>query len=86
MMLNKYAYMQKKNSQALPNYEEAIAELEAIVRQMESENLPLEQALNAYKRGAELLKICQQSLTDAEQQVRIVSEENKLTSFSPEKE
>jgi exodeoxyribonuclease VII small subunit len=78
--------MQKKNPETLPNYEETIAELEGIVRQMESEHLPLAQALTAYKRGAELLKICQQSLTDAEQQVRIVSEENKLVSFNPEKE
>ncbi len=78
--------MSKKNTETQPNYEEAIAELEDIVHQMESENLPLAQALTAYKRGAELLKICQQSLSDAEQQVRIVSEENKLISFNPEKE
>ena len=86
MAQNKQAYMSKKNPDTQPNYEEAIAELEGIVRQMESENLPLAQALTAYKRGAEFLKICQQSLSDAEQQVRIVSEENKLVSFNPEKE
>jgi len=78
--------MQKKNAQTPPNYEEAITELESIVRQMESENLPLEASLTAYQRGAELLKVCQQSLTDAEQQVRIITEENKLTAFNPEKE
>ncbi len=76
--------MQKDNT--APSYEAAIAELESIVHQLESENLPLEQSLSAYKRGAELLKICQQALTDAEQEVRIVSEANKLTTFSPEKE
>lgn len=75
--------MQNKSSQVTtPNYEAAIAELEAIVNQMESENLPLEQSLNAYKRGTELLKICQQSLSEAEQQVRIVSEENTLSTFN----
>lgn len=75
--------MQNKSSQTPPpDYEAAIAELEAIVNQMESENLPLEQSLNAYKRGAELLKICQQSLSTAEQQVRIVSEENTLSAFN----
>ncbi len=76
--------MQNKNSETPPNYETAVAELEAIVSQMESENLTLEQSLNAYKRGAELLKICQQSLTEAEQQVRIVSEKNQLSAFSPD--
>ena len=76
--------MQNKNSKTPPNYETAVAELETIVNQMESENLTLEQSLNAYKRGAELLKICQQSLTEAEQQVRIVSEKNQLSAFSPD--
>lgn len=76
--------MQNKSEEATLNYETAIAELEAIVSQMESENLTLEQSLSAHKRGAELLKICQQSLTEAEQQVRIVSEANKLNAYHPE--
>lgn len=79
--------MQNKSDQtASTSYETAITELESIVQQMESENLPLEQSLEAYKRGAALLKICQQSLSEAEQQVRIVSEENKLNVFNPDKE
>lgn len=76
--------MQNKSTAIPPNYETAVAELEAIVSQMESEKLTLEQSLNAYKRGAELLKICQQSLTEAEQQVRIVSEDNKLNAYNPD--
>lgn len=74
--------MQNKNADTSLSYETAIAELESIVTQMESEKLSLEQSLNAYKRGAELLKICQQSLVAAEQQIQIVSEENKLTDYS----
>jgi exodeoxyribonuclease VII small subunit len=76
--------MQNKNPATSPNYETAIAELETIVSQMESENLTLEQSLNAYKRGAELLKLCQQSLSEAEQQVKIVSEDNKLNAYTPD--
>lgn len=76
--------MQNKSTVIPPNYETAVAELEAIVSQMESEKLTLEQSLNAYKRGAELLKICQQSLTEAEQQVRIISEDNKLSAYNPD--
>ncbi|MDG1074774.1 MAG: exodeoxyribonuclease VII small subunit [Methylophilaceae bacterium] len=78
--------MQKNKHQSFPNYEEAIAELESIVRQMESEHLTLAQSLSAYQRGSELLMLCQKSLTEAEQQIRIVSEENKLISFNPDKE
>ena len=75
--------MSIKTAIAQPNFESAIAELETLVSQMESHKLPLEQAINAYKRGAELLQICQKYLSDAEQQVRILTEANKLADFKP---
>ncbi|HEY0563840.1 MAG TPA: exodeoxyribonuclease VII small subunit [Methylophilus sp.] len=68
-----------KKTQA--TYESAITELESIINQMESGQLPLEQSLSAYKRGAELIKLCQQSLTEAEQQVRILNENGVLKPF-----
>jgi exodeoxyribonuclease VII small subunit len=75
----------KKNSPSTnSNYEAAISELEAIVNQMESGSLPLEQSLSAYKRGAELIKLCQNALIEAEQQVRILSEDNQLSPFTQE--
>lgn len=54
------------------DYESALAELEAIVAEMESGQMPLEASLTAYKRGAELLQYCRQQLADAEQQVTIL--------------
>ena len=54
------------------DYESALAELEAIVGEMESGQLPLEASLAAYKRGAVLLNYCRQQLTEAEQQVKIL--------------
>ncbi|HNV89251.1 MAG TPA: exodeoxyribonuclease VII small subunit [Methylotenera sp.] len=74
---------QPKASDTTPDFEATLAELETIVSQMESGNLPLEQSMNAYKRGAELLLICQKALTDAEQQVRILTDANKLAAFNP---
>jgi exodeoxyribonuclease VII small subunit len=65
------------------DFESALLALEAIVSQMESGNLPLEQSIEAYKRGAALLQTCQKSLSDAEQQVRILTESNKLEAFEP---
>ena len=50
-------------------FEAALAELEAIVAAMEGGQLPLNESLVAYKRGAELLQFCQSTLKDAEQQV-----------------
>jgi exodeoxyribonuclease VII small subunit len=78
--------MSNKLPTSQPSFESAITELETLVSQMESANLPLEQSINAYKRGAELLQICQKSLTDAEQQVRILTEANKLAVFNPSNE
>jgi exodeoxyribonuclease VII small subunit len=66
------------------DFESSLLELEAIVSQMESGNLPLEQSINAYKRGAALLQTCQKSLSDAEQQVRILTEANQLDTFEPD--
>ncbi len=63
-----------------PTFESALAELETIVTRMEDGQLPLEQSLAAYKRGAELLKFCQAQLTDAQQQVKVL-EDNVLKNF-----
>ncbi len=55
-----------------PGFEAALTELEGIVGRMESGELSLEDALSAYKRGAELLQYCQAALKDAQQQVKIL--------------
>ncbi len=55
-----------------PTFETALAELETIVAGMEAGQMPLEQSLAAYKRGAELLKFCQAALQDAQQQVKVL--------------
>jgi exodeoxyribonuclease VII small subunit len=69
----------------VPAFEDALAELEKIVANMESGQLPLEESLVAYKRGTELLKFCQQKIQDAEQQVRILTEANQLEIFPSDK-
>ena len=53
------------------SFEAALAELEAIVAAMEGGQLPLNESLVAYKRGAELLQFCQSTLKDADQQVEV---------------
>ncbi|MFM6979236.1 MAG: exodeoxyribonuclease VII small subunit [Methylophilaceae bacterium] len=58
-----------------------MTELESIIRQMEGQQLPLQDALAAFKRGTALLQQCQQTLADAEQQVRILTEQQTLTPF-----
>ena len=65
----------------LQTFETALAELESIVASMEAGQLPLEQSLAAYKRGAELLKYCQSALAEVQQQVKIL-EADTLKNFS----
>jgi exodeoxyribonuclease VII small subunit len=64
------------------SFEAALAELETIVARMESGDLPLEESLTAYKRGAQLLQFCQAALQDAQQQVQLL-EAGLLKEFSP---
>ena len=59
-----------KSNEQKPPFESAIAELERIVSEMESGEFSLENSLNAYRRGALLLKSCQEQLVDAEIQLR----------------
>jgi exodeoxyribonuclease VII small subunit len=70
-----------KNTQP-KSFELAVSELEAIVAQMESGQLPLEQSLSAYKRGAELLQYCQSTLAEVEQQIHILNEANVLQPYT----
>jgi exodeoxyribonuclease VII small subunit len=51
-------------------YEAALAELERLVGSMESAQLPLDQLLGAYQRGAQLLAFCRGRLEAVEQQVK----------------
>jgi exodeoxyribonuclease VII small subunit len=55
-----------------PSFEAALAELESIVASMETGELTLEQSLAAYRRGAQLLQLCQSALKNAQQQVKIL--------------
>ena len=53
-------------------FKEASIELEQIVRQLESGELELEDSLERYARGVELLKSLRERLADAEQKVRVL--------------
>lgn len=73
-----------KSSPKVPpaTFEAALAELEAIVREMEAGQLPLEESLAAYERGAVLLKRCQEALGAAEQKLKIL-ENGAMRDFDP---
>lgn len=55
-----------------PSYETALTELEQLVASMEGGQLPLDELLDAYRRGAELLGFCRARLEAVEQQVQVL--------------
>ena len=66
-------------------FEQSLAELEQLVQQMESGDMSLEQSLKAFEKGVKLTRECQKALTEAEQKVQILLEENgqlKTEAFS----
>ncbi len=55
-----------------PTYEEAVSELEQIVRQLEGGELALERSLALYERGVALARICAVRLEDADRRLRVL--------------
>lgn len=56
------------------SYEQALAELDRLVSQMEGGQLPLDQLLDGYRRGAELLSYCRARLQAVEEQVKVLDD------------
>jgi len=66
------------------SFEKALEELETLVSRMEDGKLPLEESLEAYQRGTELIKLCQAKLTAAQARVAILEGE-ALRDFKPDR-
>ena len=65
-----------------PTFAEAMAELEEVVRKLEQGDAPLEEAIDLYKKGMELSKLCHDTLQNAEQQlISIVGENGEKEPF-----
>lgn len=58
-------------------------ELETLVETLEQGDLPLEESLQAFERGVALTRVCQQSLDEAEQKVKILSGETDKAELTP---
>ncbi|MBV8060403.1 MAG: exodeoxyribonuclease VII small subunit [Alphaproteobacteria bacterium] len=68
-----------KNASALPadiaklSFEEAMTELEKLVRQLEDGKAKLDDAITAYERGALLKRHCEAKLRDAQAKIEQIS-------------
>ncbi len=73
---------QATHAQNLPTtYEAALKELDELVTQLESGQLPLDQLMSGYQRGAALLTFCRDKLTAVEQQISVI-ENGQLKSWT----
>ena len=66
--------MPKPPSTTPASYEAALEELEQLVGRIESGQLPLEQLLAGYQRGAELLNFCREKLKAVEDQIKVLDQ------------
>lgn len=55
------------------SFEQAMGELEQVVSQLERGDVPLEQSIALYERGAELKKRCEAKLKEAEEKVAAIT-------------
>ncbi|HYP12820.1 MAG TPA: exodeoxyribonuclease VII small subunit [Bryobacteraceae bacterium] len=59
--------------QPTPSFEAGLAELETVVKQLESGELPLEKALELFEKGMQLSETCRKQLEEAETKVEILT-------------
>lgn len=77
--------VKKKSSAAKDNknfdFEASLNELEKLVDALEEGDLSLEQSLQDFERGIKLTRSCQNALTEAQQKVKILLENNDQSSL-----
>ena len=67
------------------NFEEALGSLESIVKDLESGNIPLDDAINKFTLAMNLAKECDEKLKNAEENInKILKENGKLEDFKIE--
>ena len=57
------------------SFEDAMRELEKVVSDLERGDVPLEQSIALYERGAQLKQRCQTKLKEAEEKVALITQE-----------
>lgn len=60
----------QKEAPSEQSFEKSFAQLQELVKKMESGTLPMEDALKAFEEGVRLTRFCQESLTSADQKVQ----------------
>jgi exodeoxyribonuclease VII small subunit len=67
----------------LPDFEQSLTELEALVAKLEQGDVPLEEALKTFERGVALTRQCQNALRTAQQKVEVLLARNGEETIAP---
>jgi exodeoxyribonuclease VII small subunit len=67
--------------QTPPSFEEAMLQLETLVNHMENNTLSLEDSLETFEKGIHLTQICQKALSQAEQDIKILTSKQQEIGF-----
>jgi exodeoxyribonuclease VII small subunit len=65
------------------SFETGLAELESVVKQLESGDLPLEKALELFEKGVQLSEACRKQLEEAETRVEILTRRGNTVQAEP---
>ena len=80
--------MNEKDNQEPVSFEEALKELEGIVKKLESGEAKLEESLGLFERGVKLSRFCSQKLEEAEKKIEMLVKDSRgeyqAVPFEPE--
>ena len=67
------------------SFEESLEKLEEIVNKLETGDVPLDDAIDEFKNAMELVKLCENKLSSAEESIaKIVKDNGDIADFNPE--
>lgn len=58
------------------SYEEALSRLEEVIELLEGKDVPIDDSLKLFQEGIELYRFCNLKLTEVEEKITLVMEEN----------
>ena len=66
-----------------PSFEAGLADLEAVVKELETEGLPLERAIQIFEKGVALSDRCRKQLEEAESKIEILTKRGQKVIAQP---
>ena len=75
--------MAEKKAVELPGFEQSLARLETLVKEMESGRLTLEQMMAHFEEGSGLVKVCSAKLNEVEKKIEVLVRKGDAVTSEP---